>query len=223
LLDGFEAEMDGVSTPLTFSVQSVVSYLALRGPTERHRVATALWPEVDRGQASARLRTAIWRALKSGLDLIRTTPAQLALAAGVDVDVHQLLDASYRAVAQVPPRTQLWGELLPGWYEDWVILEREQFRERRVNALEALAERLLAEKQYAASMEVAMACIAAEPLREGGHRIAARVHLAERNYSEAVRHIESYLQLLYAEIEDTPSRQIAEMLEYARLPRSLLT
>ena len=221
LLDSFEVEKDGIAVQLTFSAQAVVSYLALRGPTDRHRIASALWPDVERSQAGARLRTAIWRVQKSSVALLRTTAERIGLAE-IEVDVDQLLNGAYRRVAQLPPRAQLWGELLPGWYDDWVIVERERFRERRVRALETLAERLLLDERYAASLEVAMACIAAEPLRELGHEIVARVHLAERNYSEAVRHIESYRRLLRAEIEDEPPPQFSRMLEYARIPRPLL-
>jgi DNA-binding SARP family transcriptional activator len=220
LLGGFSLLCSGVPWDLTYSAQSVVSFLALRGPTDRARVATALWPEVERSRAGARLRTAIWRVQRSGVELLRTGPERIRLA-DVEIDVDALLSGAYQQQSQLPPRIQLWGEFLPGWYDDWVIIERERFRERRLTALQALAERLLRERQYAASLEVAMACIAAEPLREAGHDIVARVHLAERNYSEAVRHIESYRGMIRREIADDPSPRFAKMLEFARTPRPL--
>jgi len=34
------------------------------------------------------------------------------------------------------------GDLLPDWYDDWVLIERERFRQLRLRALEALCERL---------------------------------------------------------------------------------
>ena len=39
------------------------------------------------------------------------------------------------------------GELLPGRYEDWVILARERLRLLRLHALELLSQRLLSEGQ----------------------------------------------------------------------------
>ena len=34
------------------------------------------------------------------------------------------------------------GELLPDWYDDWVLLERERFRQLRLHALDALCDDL---------------------------------------------------------------------------------
>ena len=156
-----------------------------------------------------------------GGGVLEHSPGRLALAASVDVDVHHLLEGRYQPEAQMPPRRQLCGELLPGWYDDWISLERERFRKQRLEALEALAARLLIEKQYGASLEIALACIGAEPLREKPHLIVAEVHLGERNYSEAVRHLESYSRLLRREIASEPSPRIARMLRYSRIPRPL--
>ena len=37
----------------------------------------------------------------------------------------------------------LYGELLPSWYDDWVLLERERLRQLRMHAWEALSEKLV--------------------------------------------------------------------------------
>ena len=34
-------------------------------------------------------------------------------------------------------------ELLPGWYDDWVIFERERIRQQLLHALEILSRRLV--------------------------------------------------------------------------------
>ncbi len=40
------------------------------------------------------------------------------------------------------------GELLPDWYDDWVLPEREQMREMRILALEAAADELITAHSY---------------------------------------------------------------------------
>ena len=73
------------------------------------------------------------------------------------------------------------GELLPHWYDDWVVIERERFRQLRLHALDALCESLAAAGRYAAAVEAGRASVAAEPLRESAHRLLIQAHLAEGN------------------------------------------
>jgi DNA-binding SARP family transcriptional activator len=55
------------------------------------------------------------------------------------------------------PRTRssdlLAKDLLPGWDEDWLQLERERHRQLRIHALEALSQRLTSGGQYAAAID----------------------------------------------------------------------
>jgi hypothetical protein len=58
------------------------------------------------------------------------------------------------------------GELLPGWYDDWVMFERERLRQLQLHALETMAHRLAKEHRYADAVDVALAAVRLEPLRE---------------------------------------------------------
>ena len=42
----------------------------------------------------------------------------------------------------------VFGELLPDWYDDWLVVERERLRELRVRALERVCERLTALRSF---------------------------------------------------------------------------
>src|SRR4051795_10446356 len=82
--------------------------------------------------------------------LVDPSGGALGLASGVRVDVREFRDWAKRVLdptvavdAVMPPDMALRGELLPGWYEDWVLLERERLRQLRLYALEALAEELV--------------------------------------------------------------------------------
>jgi hypothetical protein len=54
------------------------------------------------------------------------------------------------------------ADLLPDWYDDWVPIEAEDWRQLRLHALEVLAGRLMAADRWG---EAACAA-AAEPLKE---------------------------------------------------------
>jgi DNA-binding SARP family transcriptional activator len=222
LLDGFALECDGSPLPLTLSGQYVIAYAALRGKSLRRNVAKALWSDVSCEQATASLRTAIWRLQRTCGSALRVEPLTIELSQDVVVDVRGIAPSDETTVLRMPTQSQLRGALLPGWYDDWVGFERERFHQLRLNALQELADRFLKERRYAASLEIATACVNAEPLSEAAHRAVARVHLAEGNFSEAVDHIEAFRRLVHDEVDSEPSGQMMAILADARRPRPLV-
>ena len=55
------------------------------------------------------------------------------------------------------------GELLPGWYDEWVTVERERYRQLRLHALEEVCDRLLRHGQYPQALMVVLAAVSGEP------------------------------------------------------------
>jgi DNA-binding SARP family transcriptional activator len=104
-------------------------------------------------------------------------------------------------------------DLLPGWYDDWLIIEQERFHQLRLRALERVCERLTACGHYARALEAGLAAVAAEPLRESAHRALIKVHLAEGNRAEGVRQFHFYEKLLHDEIGLAPSQLILDLLQ----------
>ena len=68
----------------------------------------------------------------------------------VFVDVHVVSAWAARLIGGSASHNDLgimpWGvdaiDLLPGWYDDWALIERERFRQRVLHALEALSRQL---------------------------------------------------------------------------------
>ena len=98
------------------------------------------------------------------------------------------------------------ADLLPSWYDDWVIVERERLRQIRVHALEELSRRLAAGHRYGDAIDAALAAIAADPLRESAHRRLIEAHLAEGNVSEAIR---QYADVRWVALEPIGHRTLA--------------
>jgi DNA-binding SARP family transcriptional activator len=98
-------------------------------------------------------------------------------------------------------------DCLPDWYEDWVRVEAEEWRQLRLHALGALAQHLSDAGRFADAIVAALAGVRSEPLRESAWASVIRVHLAEGNQSEAIRSFEQYRVLLGRElgIEPTPA------------------
>lgn len=216
LLGGFALTSRGKPVTLSANGQRLVAFLALNDrPASRVRVAATLWPDSTETRAGANLRSAVWR-------LRRLTPWLLGAGDGLDLSAEVEVDVSEaRAVAErlsnpteadeeAQPAPFLL-DLLPDWYEDWVIMERERYRQTRLHALEALGDLLIAGGRYARAVDAGMAAVAGEPLRESAQRILIRAHLAEGNLSEAVRQYRSYGRLLQEELGVEPSPELQRL------------
>jgi DNA-binding SARP family transcriptional activator len=100
----------------------------------------------------------------------------------------------------------LHAELLPGWDQAWICVERERLRQLVMHCLERLCWLLIAAGRYAEALNVALDVISIEPLRESPHRLAIAVHVREGNAVEAIKAYRSYEQLLRDELGLHPSR-----------------
>jgi DNA-binding SARP family transcriptional activator len=182
-------------------------------------VAGTLWLDSTDDRAGASLRSSLWRLNRPGHVLVDATGTHLCLASAVDVDLRRafalarrLLDGTADHEDLDAGEAALGGELLPDWYDDWLVFERERFRQVSLHALEALAERLVRAGEVARALEAALSAVRAEPLRESAHRVLIRVHLAEGNRGEAVRQYELCRRLLRERLGVEPTEQLDRLL-----------
>lgn len=220
LLGGFELFCDGRAIDLPTSAQRLLAFLALRDrPLLRANVAGVLWNETTDEKSCASLRSSLWRLRRSGLDLVEARRADLRLSPHVRVDVHKVIDTTHALLSQRSgvllldlDEDELSGDLLPDWYDDWVLVERERLRQLRLHALEALAMRRMEAGRHGEAAGAALSAVSIEPLRESAQRVLIRVHLAEGNVGEAVRQYRSYKHLLLEELGLAPSDQLESLM-----------
>jgi DNA-binding SARP family transcriptional activator len=228
LLDGFTVQLGRLGARvavegLTPVAQRLVAQLCFVPRMARSALAGSLWPEVSEEHAHGSLRSALWRLHRTAPGLVSTPGDSLALAEDVEVDVRELAAWAGRALRDGSgigetgvPDVGLSGDLLPGWYEDWVLLERERLRQLRLHALEAVAERLAAAGRHGEALQAAYAAVRAEPLRESAHRTVVRVHLAEGNPAEALRAFRHFSALLEREMGVGPTAQMTRLVAAVR-------
>lgn len=220
LLNAFELRCDGEPVALPLSAQRLLAFVALHErPLLRVYVAGMLWIDASEERAGASLRSSLWRLNRPGHRLVEATTTHLRLASGVDVDLRRALGLARRLLDGTAAdddvdaaEAALGGELLPDWYDDWLVFERERFRQVSLHALEALAELLVGSGRAPRALEAALAAVRAEPLRESAHRALIRVHLAEGNRGEALRQYELCRRLLRDRLGVEPSPQLDELL-----------
>ncbi|MFI2346434.1 BTAD domain-containing putative transcriptional regulator [Streptomyces sp. NPDC019443] len=231
LLGRFRLEYGGEVADVSAGGQRLLAYLGLRQHATRSVLAGTLWPEATEQHALGSLRTTLWKLHRERPPVVQCDRDTLSLADTVSVDVRAMSESALRVVGSTgatggtgttdadggdpPLGSFLSGDLLPGWDEDWVLLERERLRQLRLHALESVAEDLVARGQHALALEAALESVRMEPLRESAHRAVVAVHLAEHNLAEALRHYKAFRGLLRTELGIEPSGQFFAMLRQA--------
>jgi len=188
-------------------------------PVTRSRVAGQLWLDVPEWRALGNLRSALWRLRRLPRRLVRSLDDRLSLDHDVEVDLveltllsSQLVDVSNQDALTRVERLMSASEVLPGWEDEWIIIERERFRERRLHALERACEALMEVGNHPAAVQAALAAIDTEPYRDSAQRLLVRVHLAEGNVAAALRSFQAYRDLMETELGVQPSERMRELI-----------
>ncbi|HXQ33795.1 MAG TPA: BTAD domain-containing putative transcriptional regulator, partial [Anaerolineales bacterium] len=182
LLGQFDVRLDGkrVTIP-TRTAQSLLAYLAVTAGTfhRREKLAGTFWPDTTEELARKNLRQELWRIRKAisagqsdeGDYLIAD---ELALKFNREstywLDVAQMERPDLDLQALLANLSLYQGELLPGFYDEWITLERE-----RVNAIfdarmEALLEGLNTAERWIAVQEWGERWLSLSGAREPAYR-----------------------------------------------------
>lgn len=225
VLGGFGVCADGVRLDLPIGAQRMLAYLAVTGPRQsRELLATRLWADVSEDRAHGSLRTALWHLRRQSPRIVAAGRCAVSLSDELVVDYHVMSDRAHRIlegrhdeceVADLSSAdfclAELEAELLPGWDEEWLLIERERHRQLRVHSLEELSRRLVLQGHVALAVDAAYAAIAIDPLCESPHRALARAFIAEGNWAQAIRQFDLYRELLRGEPGLVPSSDFATL------------
>jgi DNA-binding SARP family transcriptional activator len=221
LLDAFEVVCGGMPVQLPNVAQRLVAFVALHErPVQREYVAGMLWPDTSDQRAAGNLRSTLWRVQTRAQGLLDSRDRRLKLEPSVRVDLRVAERVARRILAsstahEPPPDLNLFAsDLLPDWYhDDWVLLERERFRQLRLRALDTLCERHTRAGRLTEALEAGLLSLTGEPLRESAHRALVRVHLADGNAIEALRQYRLCQRLLREQLGIEPTQQMRDLIE----------
>ncbi|MCW2762981.1 MAG: hypothetical protein JWR85_3182 [Marmoricola sp.] len=221
LLGGFSVHVAQQAVPMPRNAQRVLGFLAVTGVEQfRDTVAAHLWPAAVPERAMSNLRTAVWRVRQADPRIIQARRDSIGLSAEVEIDYEVITSQARGIIAELPVDDQtitgaarlLEADLLPGWDEEWLLLDRERHRQLRIHALERLSELLTSRGLYGRAIDVACAAVRVEPLHESAHAALIAAHMAEGNRTEAIRHFRAYARLLDEEAGLEPSPRLTALL-----------
>ena len=112
------------------------------------------------------------------------------------------------------------GELLPGYYEAWIVPERDRLAERYVQALRRLVRHCVKQKESSQAQDYARRAVAASPLREELYRDLIRLLLATGQPSAALEQYHALEKSLREALDDAPSAATQQLLRDIEAARS---
>jgi WD40 repeat protein/ABC-type sugar transport system substrate-binding protein/DNA-binding SARP family transcriptional activator len=211
--------------------QSLLAYLLLNAgtPQRRERLAGLLWPDTSDENARHNLRTELWRIRKAlgsrdAADHDYLLTEDLTITFNPDaqfwLDVNQL----QRPTSTDGPLNDLigqltlyQGELLPGFYDDWIVLERERLQAVFERDMKRLLERLCEEQRWATVLEWSERWIALGQTPEPAYRALMAAYAALGDRAKAVATYERCQAALEQELGVEPSPETRSL--YDRLLR----
>jgi WD40 repeat protein/DNA-binding SARP family transcriptional activator len=166
LLGQFDIRLDGKRIVIASRAgQSLLAYLALTAgtPHRREKLAGTLWPDSSEENARKNLRQELWRIRKAipaqnlpeADDYLIADEYTLTFNRDADywLDV-SILEKSDPDIQSLTSSLSLYqGELLPGFYDDWVVLERERLQTLFESKMEQLVEKLVESERWTAVQE----------------------------------------------------------------------
>jgi predicted ATPase/DNA-binding SARP family transcriptional activator len=210
---------------------ALLAYLAyyLDRPHPREVLIDLLWPEVESRSGRSNLSrelTSLRRQLEppgmpaGGVVVADRDSVQLNPAACVtDVKAFEAaLQIAARArggaerVARLTEAAELYrGELLPGYFEDWILPERQRLAELYLRALEQLTASLEQTGDHHGAIQWARKAVAADPLREEAHHVLIRLLQAAGRPASALRQYQELERLLAQELGAAPAPEIRNL------------
>ena len=188
--------VDGVPWPFSAppACLTLLAFLALRRqPVRRAAIAAALWPDETDAEARANLRRHVHR-------LKRALPAAEAAACIVDdagslawnhaagtVDVAAFL-AGVADQTGVAAAVELYrGDLLEGYEDEWLVVERERLRALYLEALRGLCAARRRARDFTAAIQYAERLLSYDDLHEDALRelMSARYEHGDRSVALA--------------------------------------
>lgn len=165
LLGQFDIHVDGKRIVIpSRSGQSLLAYLAL-SPGMAHRrekIAGVLWPDTTDENARKNLRHELWR-IRKALSIEKDSNKAYILADEFSLtfnretdywlDTEQLEKTDFDLQSLITNLSLYHGELLPGFYEDWIGLERERIQTVFDIRMEQLLDQLVEAERWIAVQE----------------------------------------------------------------------
>src|SRR5574339_758116 len=239
LLGQFDVRLDGKRIVISSRAgQSLLAYLAMTAgtPHRREKLAGTLWPDSSEENARKNLRQELWR-IRKAIPAQNLPEADAYLIADeytltfnrdadywLDVSLLENSDPDIQALTSSLSLYQ--GELLPGFYDDWVVLERERLQTLFESKMEQLVEKLVESERWTAVQEQCERWLSLGFVSESAYRALMLAHNARGDMAKVSAIYQRCVEDLQDHFGVEPSAETHALfnglLKGAKVPRRIM-
>jgi predicted ATPase/DNA-binding SARP family transcriptional activator len=228
LLGSPEFRQDGeiLPVPITRKPLLLLTYLLLHQHNghSREKLATLFWGDVSDQQARHSLRTALAslrKELGAKLFITDRETVQINPDTSIWVDALQFeqdaksgfegeIQGLHNAVALYR------DDLLADFYDDWILRERDYFRNLYVDLLLRLTQLMRSHSEYGRAIEYAERVLESDPANESAHQHLIFCRLANGDRGAALRQYEECQRVLQEELAVEPSPETTALYQWLK-------
>jgi DNA-binding SARP family transcriptional activator/DNA-binding transcriptional regulator YhcF (GntR family) len=207
-------------------------------PIQRELLAGIFWPDVPEGRAKRRLSHTIWQiqdvVSEGSVSHLAATPDTLAFDTSLPywLDTEQF-DHCFEASSAPDPEpgsqgtldsaalrtcVELYrGDFLAGYFDDWLVVDQDHYRQRFFASLDRLVVASKANGDYEEALAYARRLTNHDPLSEAAHQEVMRIYFLLGRTTNAVQQFELCRSVLSQELGTEPSTQTVDL--YQRIIR----
>jgi DNA-binding SARP family transcriptional activator/tetratricopeptide (TPR) repeat protein len=229
LLGKFDVRFDDALVKIpSRSEQSLFAFLILHAGTafRREHLAGLFWLDSEETLAKGYLRQALWRLRKAFSSASPNVPNffqtdKISITFDSQqaswLDVAVLKKEHKEGIDDLITATQVYtGELLPGFYDEWVLRERERLHALFERKMQRLLELLISAGQWEELIRQAERWIALGDTPESAYRAMILAHAVQGDVSMALAVYKRCLQALERELGVLPSPETTRLAEQVR-------
>ncbi len=222
LLGKFEVQRDNQSVEIPLrAAQSLLAYLMLSAgtPHRREQLAGMMWPDMPESNAKSNLRQTLARLRKAiGEEYLVTDDLAIKFDATAEYWLDaRVIDQETAANASADEMIALVsvyaGELLPGFYDEWVLLERERLAAVFERKIDRLLDCLIGAQRWEDVLHWGERWIALGHTPEAAYRALILAHGASGDVSNAAAVYQRCVQALRDDLGVEPSTQTRAVFE----------
>ena len=226
LLGKFEVRVDGERVEIpSRPAQTLLAYMILHAGTQqrREKLAGMLWPDSTESNARRNLRSALWRLRKAlGDAYFLSDKVSVAFDPNsvykLDVSTLEREAGDQGSSSQLIDTVSVYeGTLLPGFYDDWVTLERERLQAVFEDRMQVLMDRLIEEQRWRDVRQWAERWIAQGQAPEQAFRALMAAHAGMGDLSGVAATYQRCVDSLSEELGGDPSEETRQL--YQRLAK----
>lgn len=227
----FEVYGKGESKPVQWKTTKAMELFAYfiknaNQTISKEKILEDLWPDMNPEQTTKWLHTYVYQ-IRSAMkkfgmkdNLVYKNKAYSLKATGINSDAdrfetfihHSMTEENDHSIECLAKAILLYrGEYLEGWYNKWIMEEKNRLEHIYLTALERLSGLYMEEEEYSYAVNCLLLILKTNPLSENAHEMLINIYEKTGNRMAIINQYEEYCRIIKNELGIEPKEEIKDL------------